>query len=90
MNQQVLIEQLLELLESAKVQIRKEALGGSGGGLCNIKGQNIFFLDTEAYSTDIAVKCAEAVARFVDIDAVYIKPAVRQFIENHSHGRNSD
>lgn len=84
MNQQVLLEQLLELLENAKVQIRKEPLGGSGGGLCNIKGQNIFFIDTQAPNSDTAAQCAEAVARFVDINAIYLKPVVRQFIENHT------
>lgn len=87
MNQQVLLEQLLELLETAKVQIRKEPLGGSGGGLCNIKGQNIFFVDTDASSSEIAAQCAEAVGRFVDIDSIYIKPIVRQFIESHSENR---
>lgn len=83
MNRQVLLEQLIELLESAKVQVRKESLGGSGGGLCNIKGQNIFFVDIEAPLGDVAAKCAEAVGQFVDIDSIYIKPAVREFIEKN-------
>jgi hypothetical protein len=30
----------------------------------------------------MAALCAEAVAKLIDIEAVFIKPQVRQFIEN--------
>lgn len=84
MNEQQILDELLELLQSGGVAVRSEALGGSGGGLCTIKGQKIFFLDTQASSGETAVVCAEAVSKTVDIDNVYIRPEVRQFIENHS------
>lgn len=84
MNQQILLEELLELLEKSDIQIRTEPLGGSGGGLCNIRGQNIFFVDSDASAGETAVLCAEAVGRLVEIDTVYIKPQVRQFIEMHT------
>lgn len=72
------------MLEANNVKIRNEPLGGSGGGLCTIKGEQIFFVDTQANSADIAALCAEAVIKVVDIEKVFIKPQVRQFIENHS------
>jgi hypothetical protein len=71
MNEQGILEQLLKLLESNGVTIRSEPLGGSGGGLCTIKGQNFFFLDTQASSADSAAACAETAAKV---------------IENHSNG----
>ena len=85
MNDQVILEELIALLESNLVTIRSEPLGGSGGGLCEIKGDNIFFVDTQAPSAEVAVLCAEAVAKLVDIDNIYIRPEVRRFIENNSN-----
>ena len=87
MNTQRMLEELLGLLESGDVIIRDEPLGGSGGGLCSIKGEWIFFVDTQAPSAVKAAACAEAVPQVIDIEKVYIKPEVRQFIENHSNER---
>jgi len=84
MNEQRILEELLALLEANNVKIRSEPLGGSGGGLCTVKGEQIFFVDTQAPSADIAVICAEAVSKVADVEKVYIKPEVRQFIENHT------
>ncbi|MFH1615530.1 MAG: hypothetical protein ABIG61_10670 [Planctomycetota bacterium] len=84
MDNQAILDELLDLLQKNNVRIRTEALGGSGGGLCTIKGSSVFFLDSQAQTSDIAAICAQAVAKIVDIDAVYIKPQVRQFIENQT------
>lgn len=84
MNEAKILEELLRLLEANGVTVRNEPLGGSGGGLCTMKGQTFFFVDTEAPSTDVAALCAEAVAKLLDIETVYIRPEVRQYIEDHS------
>ena len=83
MNDQRILEELLALLEANGVVIRNEPLGGGGGGLCTVKNQQIFFFDTQASSAVMAAVCAEAVAKVVDVEQVYIKPEIRQFIENH-------
>ena len=88
MNEQIILEELLALLEAGDVSIRNEPLGGSGGGLCTVKGQNIFFLDTQAPSAETAALCADAVTKTVDIETVYIKPEVREFIENYCNKQN--
>jgi hypothetical protein len=85
MNEQNVLEELLDLLEANGVTIRNEPLGGSGGGLCAIKGQRIFFVDTQASSAVSAAMCAEAISKVVDIEQIYLKPQVRQFIENNSN-----
>jgi hypothetical protein len=85
MNDQNILDELLALLESNGVAIRNEPLGGSGGGLCIIKGQRIFFVDTQAASAVSAAMCAEAVSKVVDVEQIYIKPQIRQFIENNSN-----
>jgi hypothetical protein len=85
MNEQQILEELLALLESNGVTIRNEPLGGSGGGLCTVKGRQILFVDTQAPSIATAVVCVEAVLKVTDIEQIYIKPQIRQFIENHSN-----
>jgi hypothetical protein len=85
MNEQNILDELLALLEANGVTIRNEPLGGSGGGLCTIKGQQIFFVDTQAPSVVSAAICAEAVPKVVDVEQIFIKPQIRQFIENHSN-----
>ena len=85
MNEQRILEELIALLEANSVIIRNEPFGGSCGGLCTIKGRPTFFADTQAPSADVAALCAEAILKVVDIEKLYIRPEVRQFIENHSN-----
>ncbi len=81
MNEQRILEELLALLEANDVKIRREPLGGRGGGLAAMKGEKIFFVDTEAASAEVATLCAEAVVKVVDIETIYLRPEVRQFID---------
>jgi len=83
MNEQRILEELLHLLETNGVSIRYEAMGGGGGGYCTIRGERIFFVDTQAASSEAAAVCAESVGRVVDIERVYVRPEVRRFIEEH-------
>ena len=83
MNKQQILEELLALLEGQGVEVRSEPLGGGGGGLCSVRGKKIFFLDTQAATAETAHLCARAVADIVDISGVYVKPQVREFIEDN-------
>ena len=85
MNEQRIQDELLVLLEGHGVRIRREPLGGCGGGLATVKGENLFFVDTEAATADVATFCAEAVAKLLDIEAIYLKPEVRRFVENNTN-----
>ena len=82
MDNQSVLQQLLSLLEDKGVEVRSEPLGGAGGGLCNIKGKNIFFLDTQAPTAETANLCAQAVGKLVDIESIYLRPEIRQYIES--------
>jgi hypothetical protein len=83
-NQQQILEELIGLLEENTVTVRSEPLGGGGGGLCSIKGKNIFFLDTQSSSAELSALAAEAVAKIVDIENIYIRPEVRMIIEKYN------
>ena len=84
MDEQRILDELIALLKDNGVKIRSEPMGGSAGGLCTVKGQNIFFVDTESGSAETAILCAEAVGKLVNIEAIYIRPEVRQYIEEHT------
>lgn len=85
MDRERILDELLALLEDNGVSIRREAMGGGGGGgLCLVKGQRLFFLDTESASSDTAALCAQAVARVMDIEGIYLRPEVRRFIEENA------
>jgi len=83
MNEQRILEELLMLLEANGVTIRREPLAGGAGGLCSINGKNILFLDSQASSVENASFAAEAVAKLIDIENIYLLPEIRDFIESH-------
>jgi len=59
-------------------------MGGRGGGLCKFKNRTVFFVDAEASTADVAVTCARAVNELVDLEAIFILPQVRDFLEKHA------
>jgi hypothetical protein len=83
MKDAAILDELLALLEQNNVTVRMEAMGGGGGGLCKIKDKKVFFVDTEASAADMAASCAQAVNEIVDIEKVYIRPQVRDFVEKN-------
>jgi hypothetical protein len=86
MDSASILDELLGLLQAQNIPIRRVSLDGKGGGLCKVRGQDVFFLDTQADSADIAAKCAEAVAKVVDIESIYIKPEIREILEKYRDG----
>lgn len=90
MDEHSILEELVSLLETNAVTIRREPLGGNGGGLCTVKGKKIFFVDTQAGSGEMAMACSEAVTKLVDIENIYIRPQVRQFIEENSQSEEQE
>ena len=82
MDQQQVLDDLLELLTTQQVEVRREPMGGSGGGLCHIKDKPVFFLDTQATQLDTTQQCAEAIKCLMDIENIYLRPQVRQVLES--------
>jgi len=79
------MNELFDLLRQQGVVIREDAMGGGGGGFCDINGKHVFFHDTDSSSFDTAIKCAYALKQNVsDLETIYIKPAVRDFIDKYT------
>lgn len=90
MNNQQILEELLALLEENNVSVRAEYMGGNGGGLCNVKGKKIFFVDTQASTAESAARCADAILDTIDIEEIFLKPQIRQFIDDHNDRENQE
>ncbi|MCP4450662.1 MAG: hypothetical protein GY809_04320 [Planctomycetes bacterium] len=86
MNQRQILEELVSLLETNGIQVRDEPMPGQRSGLCTVRGRPIMFLDSDTSVQDSADACAEAAGQAINIEELYIKPQVRQYIEAH---RNS-
>ncbi len=82
MNHQAILENLLELLAASHITIRREPMGGGGGGLCQLKDKKVFFLDTQTGSYESAAQAAKAVWKVIeDPEAIFLMPAVRDFLD---------
>ncbi|MBN1126091.1 MAG: hypothetical protein JXA82_13875 [Sedimentisphaerales bacterium] len=77
-------DELLELLNEQGITVRFEAMGGGGDGLCTLKDRQVFFVDTQSSLLETAIATAQAVARNVPVDSIYLRPQVREFIEKYS------
>jgi len=78
-----ILEELLLVLESAGIKTRMELMEDSNGGLCKIDGKKILFLNSSSSPEDLAVTVAKVLKTEVDLETVFIKPAIRSFIENN-------
>jgi hypothetical protein len=85
MDHQGIIDEILLLLTDRGVVIRRDSMGGGGGGPCKIKDKKLFFYDTDSGSFENAINCARAAKMYIsDLDDIYIKPAVREFIDKYT------
>jgi hypothetical protein len=83
MENKAILDDLVELLEKNSVKIRKDSMGGGGAGLCKLKNGYLFFMDADSNTYENALNCARAVKEIVDIETIYLRPEVRDFIEQN-------
>lgn len=80
------LETLLTLADDIGLSIRREPLGGEGGGCCMLKGRRVLFLDTTA---DVEVqyeKTLFALAPLPDLEQRYIPPEIRDDLDRARQG----
>jgi hypothetical protein len=83
-----ILDELITLLEAHSVKTRIEHLDDGSGGFCKIQGETVVFLNKDNSSIKQATVCAEALVQVVDINTFYIRPEIRQFIENIENEKN--
>jgi hypothetical protein len=72
---------MLMLLEQCHVEVRREHLGGGGGGLCRLRGKAVMFVDLDCDAATQTESCLVALAALPDIEARYLPPWVRERID---------
>ena len=75
MNHQAILENLLELLAASHITIRREPMGGGGGGLCQLKDKVFFSIHRPVHMNGRT--SAKAVWKVIeDPEAIFLMPAV--------------
>ncbi len=83
MDSQELLENLAELAEQLNISVRRADLGGSGGSLVSLRGQQILFIDTLADPTDQLERIIPDFARLSELDDIYIVPELRELLDRY-------
>ncbi|MBN2563437.1 MAG: hypothetical protein JXQ75_21155 [Phycisphaerae bacterium] len=89
MDLQSRLDALLSLAEEIGLSVRREPLGGDGGGYCTLRGQRILFIDTSAdlearYETTLA-----SLAPLPEVDQRYLPPEIREDIDRQRAANNT-
>jgi len=78
---QARLDALLTAAEEIGLAVRREPLGGEGGGYCVLRGQRVLFVDTTADLETRYERTLAALSRLPEIDQRYLLPEVRDDIE---------
>ena len=76
------LDTLLSLAEEIGLTVRRESLGGDGGGLCLLRGQRVLFVDTAADLETRYDRTLAAMASLPEIEQRYLPPEVRDDVED--------
>ncbi|MFA5866289.1 MAG: hypothetical protein WC975_16580 [Phycisphaerae bacterium] len=72
---------LLEACSKLSLEVRPDRLGGSGGGICKLKGKSIVFIDLDAEPETRYERLVIDLAGFPQIDDLYLLPEIRTDME---------
>lgn len=81
MDSEAVLAELLDLAEKLGIEVRRELLGGEGGGLCLLRGRKVLFVDTGA---DLVEQVGKTAAALSDVDGIaecYVRPEVRELLD---------
>ena len=83
MTDALLLQELEALAEKLDINLNRVDLEGRPGGLCVIKGERRFILDRTLDVKAQVEVLSKAFAK-LPLDEFYLKPAVRDVIDNNS------
>ncbi len=75
------LEHMIEIARQLGIEVRCIGLGGSGGGLCQLRDKHVLFVDTDADIATQANQCATALAHWPGIDLIFLPPPLRERID---------
>ncbi len=87
MDKQALLTELLDLADRMDIEIRQVYMSGEGGGLCNLRGRSVLFVDTAAPLPEQLARVAEALAGLDHLEDQYLLPQVREILDQYRPDR---
>ena len=81
MDESGLLNALLDLAEEMGIEVRRDFLGGEGGGLCRLKGKWVLFVDTAGSAAEQLATAAGALAGREELEEKYIVPQLREVLD---------
>ena len=85
MDEAIILAMLEDLAERLDIEIRYERVRDNEslqrGGLCRLKGKYLVIVDKKASTGERIVVLSRAVRHF-DLDDIYMKPLLRQYLED--------
>lgn len=81
MDLQTRLDALVALADEIGLSVRREPLGGSGGGYCVLRGERVLFVDTMADLESKYERTLAALAPLSEIDGKYLRPEIRDDLE---------
>ncbi|MBI5502257.1 MAG: hypothetical protein HY907_18585 [Deltaproteobacteria bacterium] len=88
-----LVEQLEHVAAAVGLEVRRERLeigdARAPGGLCRLDGRQVCILAIDLTADEEARALARALLHF-DLDAVYVAPAVREYLERVGEGEANE
>ena len=84
-DERILLCRLEELADKLSIPVRYEPIEDeetfSSGGLCRIKGKEVIIINSRATPKEKSRALGRALKDF-DLSQVYLKPALREFLES--------
>jgi hypothetical protein len=75
------LDAIVETFERLGIEVRKEQLGGGGGGLCRLRDRRVLFIDLDADAATQLDRSVAALAKVPEVDALYLSPELRERID---------
>jgi hypothetical protein len=72
---------LLEVCGKLNLQVRPERLGGTGGGICKLKGKSIVFVDLDSEPDLRYERILSGLVAFPEVEDFFIVPEVRSDLD---------
>ena len=80
------LDDLITAAEAVGISIRREQLGGEGGGLCILRGKRVLFLDTLSDAETRYERTLAALAPLPEMEGRFLRPDVREDLERARRG----
>ncbi len=84
MESESILSELLDLADRLGIEVRQVDLAGNGGGLCNLKGKRVLFIDSNALVAEQVATAAVSLADLEEIQDCYLVPKVREVLDFYS------